>query len=340
MPPCHRQPQCCWHSDLLKSRLSFVGSASDGVFGVTAMDTQYLSLSGKKTTLFFDKVVISLGANISESSGKSSVRTAIASRFLRADGLRTGVTLGFANGSTGWFSANSSETAAHYSGSNLRWAHADNLGWLNAFDDGAFPDAFLDATPRVGNWSSIGPWPGGVMHGNTITLTIGHGGGGGDPLSGAAFAYAIVPNVSATMMTVASAAGGLRAALGVDAIVNTATLQAAAQFDADGNPAVIEAVFWEPASYSVGNLRIAVDMPCILSYRAAVVSSAQNFTAIIAVSVPDRWDAVVNILLGEASLACPAITFSLNAPTRVDYLGQSKVATLDCTPCCNIVGLR
>jgi chondroitin AC lyase len=329
VPPCGLKPQCCWYSDLLKSRRSFVGSASDGVFGVTAMDTQYLSLSGKKATLFFDMAVISLGANISESSGASSVRTAIASRFLRADKLRTGVTLGFANGSMSWFSANSSESAVHYSGSALRWAYADNIGWLNVFDDGAFLDAALDAAPRVGNWSSIGPWPG-QIHGNTITLTIGQGGGGGEPLAGAAFAYAIVPNVSTTIMSAAAAPGGLRATHGVGEIVNTAALQAGAQFDSDGNTAVIEAVFWEPSTYSAGSLQIAVDAPCILTYRVTNFS-----TAVVAVSVPDRFDAVVNVFVGAS---CPAITFSLNAANQVDYIGRSKVATLSCTPCCTIVG--
>jgi len=331
-PPCGLTPQCCWYTDLIKSRRSFVGSASDGIFGVAAMDTEYLSLSGKKSTLFFDSAIISLGTSISESSGSSSVRTTVASRFLRADHQRTGVTLGFANGSTSWFSSNSSESVVHYSGGELRWAHADHVGWLHVLDDGAFPDATLDAAPRAANWSTIGPWPG-EIHGNTITLTVGQGGGGGVPLSNAAFAYAIVPAIDATAMKVAASPGGLRAALGIDAIVNTAALQAATQFN-DNGTIVIEAVFWEPSVYSaVETIHLAADAPCIALYRT-VSNLGENRTAVLAVSNPDKWDVVVNVSLGPV---CPPIVFSLNPSNLVDYLGKSKVALLNCTPCCSVV---
>jgi chondroitin AC lyase len=115
MPPCGPAPQCCWESALVASRRAFVGSASDGEFGVAAMDAAYLTLTARKATLFFDRAVVSLGAGVSESSGASAVRTGLASRFLRGDARRTGLSLGLADGSRAWAAANSSATALNAS---------------------------------------------------------------------------------------------------------------------------------------------------------------------------------------------------------------------------------
>ena len=327
-PPCGPSPQCCWVAGVVKTRRSFVGGASDGAYGIAAMDTSYLSLSARTATLFFDAAIVSLGADIAESSGRSGVQTALASRFLRADAAaRTGLALGFANGTVAAAGANSSATAVRAAlpaggagSAALAWAFADGVGWLTALD-GAYPPAAVDAGPRAANWSVIGCYPG-TVEGDALTLTISQGGGGGAPLAGAAFAYATLPSTTAAATAAAAAPGGVRAALALDALVNTRALQAMTQVDAAGAVAVMEAVFWEPGAYTAGNVTVAVDAPCLLTYRA------MQGGAVLAVASPDAWGLVVHVSVRPPP--CPAIAFALNDPARVDYLGQSRVVTLAC----------
>ena len=144
------------------------------------------------------------------------------------------------------------------------------------------------------------------------------------------------PAVHKHVVVVGGGIGGLVAALMLAARGARVTLfEAAAQVGGPAGPAVVlEAVFWEaPGVYAAGGASVAVDAPCVLTYRATAGG------AVVAVASPDAVDAVVNVVVGSA--ACPPVRFDLNPAARVDYLGQSLVATLACPPppaCCTVTG--
>ena len=369
-PPCGAAEQCCWTAALRATRRAFVGGVSDGTYGASAMDVAYLSLTARKAVFFFDAGIVALGADIAESSGATRVRTALASRFLRADAARSGLVLGFANGTARTFAANSSATAVNESALALAWAFADGVGYVvrpsaaaapAAAAGGALPPAAVWAGPREEPWARIGCFPGSVS-GDTLFISIeqqapaaplasavdggggGGGGGGGAPLANASYAYVVVPN--STAAGVARAAGDL-GALGLDAagIVNSRALQAAAQ--ANASDLVVEAVFWERGAYSYSSgtgsggwaLALAVDAPCLLSYheaRAAAGASSPSLVVLAAAS-PDAVDLALRVSM-PLRPGCAAVALGLN-PSALgeDWVGMSQVARLSCPPapgCC------
>lgn len=355
LPPCGKAVQCCWESALVASRRPFVGGASDDTFGIVAMDHAYLTLTARKATLFFDSAVLSLGADMNESSGATAVRTGLASRFLRGDAQRTGLTLGLADGSTRFFAANSSDTAADLSlptggaGSGaLAFAFADSVGWLTTVGDGSpYPPARVRAGPREAPWSSIGVFPGN-MSGNTLSISIEQGAGGGAPLVGASFATVLVPRTTAAAIAVAARPGGL-SSLGLDAraISNSRSLQAAAQ--ASLTDLVLLAAFLEAGTYEATPspwpraVSVAVDAPCLLTLHETLAGGGGGggeSVAVLAVANPDTYGLVVRVALGGAARpGCAPITVALNNAALSDFLGRSEVVQLRCgaPPACCVV---
>jgi hypothetical protein len=290
------------------------------------------------------------------------VRTGLASRFLRGDAQRTGLTLGLADGSTRFFAANSSDTAADLSlptggaGSGaLAFAFADSVGWLTTVGDGSpYPAARVRAGPREAPWSSIGVFPGN-MSGNTLSISIEQGAGGGAPLVGASFATVLVPRTTAAAIAVAARPGGL-SSLGLDAraISNSRSLQAAAQ--ATLTDLVLLAAFLEAGTYEATPspwpraVSVAVDAPCLLTLHETLVGGGSGgggggggggeSVAVLAVANPDTYGLVVRVALGDAARpGCAPITVALNDAALSDFLGRSEVVQLRCgaPPACCVV---
>jgi hypothetical protein len=358
-PPCGTAKQCCWTADVRAARKPFVGGVSDGVYGATAMDAAFLTLSAHKAVFFFDSAIVALGADVSESSGATRVRTALASRFLRADAARTGLVLGFANGTARAFAADSNATAVNASALALRYAFADGVGYviLPATDGGALPPAHVWAGPREEPWARIGCFPG-TMSGNTLSISIeqqapgaagGVGGAGGDvaasggavPLANASYAYVVVPNTTAAVMARIAANLGV---LGLDpaGLVNSPTLQAAVQ--ANSSDLVAQAVFWAPGSYAYSGsawaLELSVNAPCLLSYHETRGASGAASTVVLAASSPDAVDLALSVSM-PLRPGCAAVVVALN-PSALgdDWLGKSEVLLLSCPPapaCCSLV---
>jgi chondroitin AC lyase len=340
-PPCGLSKQCCWTEALIETRRPFVGGVSDGVYGASAMDLDYLSLTAHKAVFFFDAAVVALGADVVESTGASRVRTALASRFLRADAARSGLVLGFANGTARTFAANSSATGVNESALELAWAFADGVGYVVLPGaSGSMPSAAVWAGPREEPWSRIGCFPGN-MSGNTLSLSI------EQKQPDASYAYVVVPN--STSAIVARAAGDL-GALGLDAagLVNSRALQAAAQ--ANASDAIVEVVFWDPGTYTfvsgdgpgsgAWSIAISVDAPCLLSYhetRAAGTDPGSDSTVVLAAASPDAVDLELHVSL-PLRPGCAAVALGLNPSAQgEDFLGMSQVARLSCPPlpgCC------
>lgn len=331
---------CCWTKALGASESRpFVGSVSDGSFGVSAFDTSYIGLTARKGYFFFDFAIIAVGANVSYTgtSGSSRVGTGLASRFMKQGS--GGLTLGWTNGSM----TTSAAVNASLPAGALAWAWADGVGWVTSL----LPTA-ADAPPvqawagaRKGNWSDIGPYPG-TMQGNTLSLSVLHGeGSSSSPLVNTSFSYMVLPDAWAGPAWVASVASDPLGRIGVDtaAMVNTAQVQAMAQVSP--TTLVIEAIFWQPGtfvyspsspSYSAWARTITVDEACLLTYRQDVQGNAT-----VAVSNPDTPGLTVQVTISSMSSTavdaspvggtCASLTFTLNPTSQPNYLGQSSLAT-------------
>ena len=361
LPACGKEA-CCWVAGVRAGARSFTGGASDGLFGASAHDAAYLNLSLAKATLFFDDAVVSLGARLQvEGGGGGQPATTLASRFLRADAARSGLWLGFANGSTSWAAANASDggvavdSPAGPSGSALAWAFADGVGWvlgLAAEGEGGgapqvlLPRARVRAGPRLGNWSSIGVYSGTVA-GDTLALRIEHDGSGAAGSGAyASYAYATVPGAAsaASVAALAAGPGAFAAGAGIGGLVNRRALQGGAQGSA--LQLVVQAVFWEAGEFALaegavpggwGSARIAVDAPAIVVLRCARSGGGGggNATAVLAVAVPDRLGAVVGVTVGP--VGCAPVAVAVNPVEVPDAMGRSVVLALSCPPaggCC------
>ena len=359
MPPCG-PTQCCWHSGVSAGNKSFVGGVSDDIYGAAVMDTSYLTLTAKKATFFFDNAIISMGVNISESSGLTRVRTALASRFLKKDS--PGLSLGFTNGSVVTINNNisfsiPSGTTGSSSGA-VTFAYADFVGWIPALAVNGNQN--VDNYPQVDGWvgyknkewSEIGVYPGNVS-GRTISLTIQHENSpsattattttttdiqnsrhdSSAPLLGASFAYAVLPDT--TFNETKAASLDLFSVTGIDPVglINSNTLQAAVQISSD--KAVLQAVFWTSGFLEYkggekwsrgGNLTLTVNHASLI---VATINATSGDVSIGA-SNPDTPD--LNLTVGISVVdsnggksSCSEQIFSLNPSTTPNFLGQSQV---------------
>jgi hypothetical protein len=350
MPPCG-PAQCCWHPGVSAGNKSFVGGVSDGTFGASVMDTSYLTLTAKKSTFFFDNVIISMGTDISESSGNTRVRTALASRFLKK--VSPGLSLGFTNGSVITVTTNSSFSipSGPPDGSNaaLSFAYADFVGWLPALpingnqNVAIYPqvDGFVGYKNEP--WNKIGVFPGNVS-GRTLSLTIQHDNVPppptpdshyqSSPLIGASFAYAVLPDTTFNEMKIAT--NDLFSITGVDTdgLMNSNVVQAAVQVSS--TQAVLQAVFWQTngGSFTYNNFNkkwnqgenvtLTVDHASLL----VVEIDATSGNVTIGASNPDTSDLNLTVSIainGKASLSCSDVVFQLNPASSPNYLGESLV---------------
>lgn len=329
---------CCWTGELSASKaLPFVGTATDGVYGVSAFDSSFLGLTVRKGYLFFDAAVVVLGANVSYTggAGPSRVGTGMASRFLAPSSL--GVTLGWANGTAPTTTDAVNTTLPP---GQLAWAFADGVGWTAAWVAGTrAPAASVWAGTRSQPWSTIGPYPG-VQTGRTLSLAILHGeaqGDGGDPLLGESFASLLVPDTTAGAMP-GIVADALHSPVQLDstAVVNTPALQAAVQVNA--TTLVILAIFWEAGSYSYAPtpdptlptwaVNLTLTQPCVVVYTE-VKTSPSTSTVTLAVSNPDTPSMSVDLTVSPAGrVGCaPLPPFALNPVDAPNYLGASATQT-------------
>ena len=351
---------CCWLKGVRAGARAFTGGASDGYYGLAAHDAAYSGLSLAKATLFFDAAIVSLGARVAVAAGSGgggAAATALASRFLRSDAARTGLHLGFLNGSTAWAAGNASggglalDTPAGPAGGALAWAFADGMGWLlglqasnsssgsstSTSTSTLLPRARVRAGPRLGNWSSIGVFSGQVQ-GDTLSLRIEHDSTGS--AWGDAYAYATVPGAASAQAVGALAAPGALAALaGIGGLVNCPALQAGAQ--GSSSELVLQAVFWGAGEYVLGqgavpggwgSARLAVDAPALLLLRHTRSTAA----AVLAVAVPEGLGAVVHVTVGPSS--CAPVAVAVNPVGVPDAMGSSVLVQLSCPTeggCCS-----
>ncbi|MDD5672610.1 MAG: polysaccharide lyase family 8 super-sandwich domain-containing protein [Chitinivibrionales bacterium] len=224
----------------VKGATDFVGGVSDGTYGVTGFDYARDNVAGRKALFFFDKEIAALGAGITGAPGLpvyTSVNQCLQKGpvTVSANGLRSSLAAG----------------TSHLS--KVAWIHHDSIGYfpLNTGDS-----MIVQSGTRTSSWRNINESGSASPVLDTVFgLWFNHG----TTPSGASYAYAVVPGVTAD---------------GLDAYVknmrrcrilsNTSSVQAVR----DDSLGVSGYVFYTAGSAGAADsLHVGVDQPCIVLTR-------------------------------------------------------------------------
>ena len=231
----------------LSQESNFVGGASDGTYGVSAMVLNKQKTSAQKAYFFFDKEFVALGSGIT-STHASAVFTTI-NQTLGADSMTV----------DGVDSTSGTQTFAD---SKARSFH-NNIGYL-ILDNAS---GSVSLASQSGSWSSINTAQSSApLSKNVFTMRIAHG---TNP-ENAKYAYAVVPDITKSAFESYAQAPGIRV------VSNTNSIQAVYK----PAEAIYEAVFYQAGSVKFDTaLTLDVDQPCIVIVRnsgSGVVATVSN----------------------------------------------------------------
>jgi chondroitin AC lyase len=218
----------------------FAGGVSDGTYGATGFDYSRNGVTGRKALFFFDKEITALGSGITCAKGLP-VCTSV------NQCLRNGPITVSANGSR------TTPSPGTFHLTNVSWVHHDSIGYfpLNAGDS-----MTLRFGPQTGTWKSINASGSATPVTDTVFgLSIDHGVGP----SGASYAYAVVPGVSADGID-----GYVKSGHRCRMLSNTPSVQAVR----DDSLGVGGYVFYAAGGAGAADtLAVKVDRPCIVLVR-------------------------------------------------------------------------
>jgi chondroitin AC lyase len=295
---------------------TFVGGATDGQFGVAAMDTATHNLTAHRSWMFMDSSIVAVATNIRDPTS-ADIWTTLASRFLTGS-----VSVAFRNGSVATLPDGNYTMEA----SSVAYVWADGVAWVPSLANLSSPATLgVSAWNRTGTWQSIGA-DSGTTFGRVLGLWLDHGA----VLTNDSYAYVIVPNV-----TLADAANGLLPeSLGVIA------LDDGVHAVADSSLQVLSAVFWLPSSTVTActmidcawNITASVTFPSLM-----VLTEATGGNITISASNPDAPGALVSVIV-DRQLQGPGCTtvdpghtaFEFHLPADPDFQGSTLAIT--CSP--------
>ncbi len=252
-------PPLVWEKLRTRGVRLFVGGASDGLYGVAAMDfargpltgewlrqqksrrinAKTVTLTARKAWFFLDRQIVCLGAGITGKSGKPVMTTLNQCRLNGKVSVSKGLKLG--------------KDAADFTGP--AWVHHDGFGY---FLPGEAP-AHLETKEKAGSWERINrSRPGKEITDSVFNLWLDHG----KKPTGVSYVYHIVPGVTASSM--ADYAGGEA----IEILSNTAKLQAVRHKKLK----ITAAAFYAPGKLASSvRPEILVDASCILLVREVPV---------------------------------------------------------------------
>jgi chondroitin AC lyase len=261
----------------------YVGGVSDGLYSAAAFDYVSHNTSARKSYFFFDKVVVALGSNLSNSFGEpkaptpADVWTTLVSRLVNPSDK---ITIGYSNGTiTGLSDGNRT-----FPGGSLSWIHSGGVGVLPAvLSGGSVASNASTVGVRLGevsgNYNSIGAYSGKVT-GRLFTVYLDHGRNlprSDSSMNG--FAYIIAPNATIdSMPSVSSSLGG------VSCVFSTSSTHGASAKDGS----VSMAIFWDEGrggSYSCAATGISLASP---SAGLFIVTRPDSKTLRVTASHPTR----------------------------------------------------
>jgi len=159
----------------VRGTTAFDGGASDGEYGLAAMDLARGKLVAKKAWFLFDSSYVALGAGITLNGDTHGVVTDVNQPLLRGDVL--------SSESVGPVSGNQ-----NYDPAKSAWFYQDHVGYIFA----PHTQVKLSAGTQSGAWSEIGNGPSTPVTEQVFDLWIDHGTGP----QNASYEYIVAPNAT------------------------------------------------------------------------------------------------------------------------------------------------
>jgi chondroitin AC lyase len=242
----------------------FAGGASDGTFGLCAMELARPPLTAHKAWFFYDHAYLCLGAGITLAEGNGDVITDVNQTLLDGDVVTD--------------SQKFSQTSG-VMGNAMAWVYHNHVGYIL----GPGTPARLWAGPRTGRWSDSGTGSSTPVTLGVFDLWIDHGRGCRD----GKYQYIVLPATTAEQ-TASRATDS-----GINVLANTTDIQAAY----NGPHGMLGIVFWKPGSLETPIGRIESDLACLVMVR----DTADGRT--LTVANPRNAAARVNIALGGRKMS-------------------------------------
>lgn len=261
-----------------RGRTSFVGGASDGLYGAAAMDLKRSSVTARAARFFFDNEMVALGAGITD-TGDGSVFTSVDQRRLRGK-----VTVAEKNGVTPAESPRGKRDLK-----SPAWVHHEGFAYV--FPAGGA--VRLAAETQTGSWREIADSASAdPVSADVFSLGFDHG---VRPVGGT-YAYVVASAASA------AEAAKYAATPAVEIVSNTPDLQAVRH----RGLGLTQVVFWKPGRAApAGGAAVAADQPCIAlmrEMRAAVRLTGEREAPAglrLAVANPENKPLVVTLEIGR-----------------------------------------
>jgi len=245
---------------------AFVGGVSDSLYGSTAYEVNFDSITAKKAWFFFDNEVICLGAGIN-SNAPESITTTINQCWQKGKVLSSGFTDALA--------VNSRNTLQ-----NPKWIWHDSIAYF--FPIGG--NISVSNTLQTGDWYRINKsQTKGIVTGNVFKLWFNHG---AKPVD-RTYSYIVVPGLNN-----AKAVNTYNIA---DIIIeqNTKDIQAVRHKGLN----MLQTVFYKAGMLSNGLFSLSVDKPCIIYIKNI---NTKNRTLYIA--DPLQQADIINVQWQQGSL--------------------------------------
>ncbi len=276
---------------------SFVGAATTGTIGASAMDFQSRAnssdsnLVAKKSWFFFADSVVALGTGITSTVSRS-VETTVNQRPLST------LTADISVNGTLMSTAATNGTAF----ANTSWVHAANIGYV-------FPapsTVKIKRQNQTGKWSDLGVGDSTVNTTPMFSLWFDHGNHVTTPASAnASYAYAVLPNKTAAQTQSVAAAAPYQI------LAQTAALHAVKHTAENA----FGAVFWQAGTIE----KVTVNTPCIISWQQVgatlqlALSEPTHASATVVLTYAGRLDATTlpTGVTASVSGANTIITFSV-----------------------------
>jgi len=221
-----------------RGKSEFVGGLSDGTAGVAAMEYIRGSLRARKAWFFIDDVVVCLGAGI-DCDDPEAVLTSVNQCVLNGP---VAISAGQ--------EARELPQGERFTGP-LEWVCHDGIGYVFLEPQ----TATVGAARQSGNWHTIhSRESAATVEREVFNLWVDHG----PKPSGARYAYAVLPDVTAKDVRSVSNSRS------VTVLAQTPSLQAVTT--ADGRQ--VQTVFFEPGRLAWGSeLIVEVDQPCLVMFN-------------------------------------------------------------------------
>jgi len=291
-------------------KTTFVGGASDGIYGVSTLDMNEYSTKARKGWFFFDDEIVCLGAGIS-STAPQAINTTLNQCLLSgpvsiSDGLQTSL------------------LASGNHSMPLKWAWHNQVGYY-------FPEPTnvrISNQVQSGSWKSINSsYSADVISKDVFKLWVNHGTAPGN----ASYAYIVLPGKSTAQQMASYSSNHL------SILSNTDTVQAVSNSVLNQ----LQVIFYAAGTLNVQGITLQADRPCALILKnfnqpeitvtAADPSQRQSALKVrfSSAALPQMKELTVALPAGQ--MAGSSVSAVINSSTP-NYVAPDPEATVKIEP--------